>query len=193
LGQARNWLPDEVGGIFWFGVDDAATSALTPIYSSTLRVPECFRVGNGDMLTYSPTSAFWLFNRVTNFAYLLYDRVAPEVRKAVDKHENDAIERTAAIDAAAMMLYKESPQKAREFLTDYSVNTAQDLFAKWDKLDKYLLVKFMDGNIKKQDANGCFINNGHSKSIPASPSQPGYSEMWKRTVKESAGERLMVK
>ena len=193
LGQARSWLPDEVGGIFWFGVDDAATSALTPIYSSSLRVPECFRVGNGDMLTYSPTSAFWLFNRVTNFAYLLYDRVAPEIRKVGDKHEIDAIEKTASIDEAAMMLYKESPQKAREFLTDYSVNTAQELFAKWDKLDKYLLVKFMDGNIKKQDANGCFINNGHSKTIPTSPSQPGYSEMWKRTVKESAGERLMVK
>lgn len=193
LGQARNWLPDEVGGIFWFGVDDAATSALTPIYSSTLRVPECFRVGNGDMLTYSPTSAFWLFNRVTNFAYLLYDRVAPEIRKVGDKHEIDAIERTAAIDEAAMMLYKESPQKAREFLTDYSVNTAQELFAKWDKLDKYLLVKFMDGNIKKQDANGCFLDNGYSKAIPPMPSQPGYSEMWKRTVKESAGERLIAK
>ncbi|HNW48760.1 MAG: C69 family dipeptidase [Bacteroidales bacterium] len=193
LGQARNWLPDEVGGIFWFGVDDAATSALTPIYSSSLRVPECFRVGNGDMLTYSPTSAFWLFNRVTNFAYLLYDRVAPEIRKVGDKHEIDAIERTAAIDEAAMMLYKESPQKAREFLTDYSVNTAQELFAKWDKLDKYLLVKFMDGNIKKQDANGCFIDNGYGKNIPPMPSQPGYSEMWKRTVKESAGERLMAK
>ncbi|NTU96093.1 MAG: hypothetical protein HGA52_08610 [Bacteroidales bacterium] len=51
----------------------------------------------------------------------------------------------------------------------------------------------MDGNIKKQDANGCFINNGHSKTIPTSPSQPGYSEMWKRTVKESAGERLLAK
>ena len=193
LGQARSWLPDEVGGIFWFGVDDAATSALTPIYSSSLRVPECFRVGNGDMLTYSPTSAFWLFNRVTNFAYLLYDRVAPEIRKVGDKHEIDAIERTAAIDEAAMMLYKESPQKAREFLTDYSVNTAQELFAKWDKLDKYLLVKFMDGNIKKQDANGCFLDNGYSKAIPPMPSQPGYSEMWKRTVKESAGERLIAK
>lgn len=193
LGQARNWLPDEVGGIFWFGVDDAATSALTPIYSSSLRVPECFRVGNGDMLTYSPTSAFWLFNRVTNFAYLLYDRVAPEIRKVGDKHEIDAIERTAAIDEAAMMLYKESPQKAREFLTDYSVNTAQELFAKWDKLDKYLLVKFMDGNIKKQDAKGCFLDNGYGKNIPPMPSQPGYSEMWKRTVKESAGERLMAK
>jgi len=193
LGQARSWLPDEIGGIFWFGVDDAATSALTPIYSSSLRVPECFRVGNGDMLTYSPTSAFWIFNRVTNFAYLRYDVLAPEIRKVGDNHENRAIERTAAIDAAAMMLYKESPAKAREFLTDYSVNTAQELFDKWVNLDRYLLVKYIDGNIKNQDADGCFLNNGFSKSIPAFPKQPGYSEEWKRAVKENAGEKLMVK
>ncbi|OFY43587.1 MAG: peptidase C69 [Bacteroidetes bacterium GWF2_40_14] len=193
LGQARNWLPDEIGGIFWFGVDDAATSALTPIYSSSLRVPECFRVGNGDMLTYSPTSAFWIFNRVTNFAYLRYDMLAPEIRKVGDDHEIKAIERTAAIDAAAMMLYKESPAKAREFLTDYSVNTAQELFDKWVNLDRYLLVKYIDGNIKNQDADGCFLNNGFSKSIPAFPKQPGYSEEWKRAVKENAGEKLIVK
>ena len=193
LGQARSWLPDEVGGIFWFGVDAAATSALTPIYSSSLRVPECFRVGNGNMTTYSPTSAFWLFNRVAHFAYLMYDRAAPEIKKVADKHELDAIERTAAIDAAAMELYRQSPAKAREFLTDYSVMTAQELFNKWTMLDQYLLVKFMDGNIKKQDANGCFLDNGNGRNIPASPSQPGYSEIWKRAVKESAGERLMVK
>ncbi len=193
LGQARSWLPDEIGGIFWFGVDDAATSALTPIYSSSLRVPECFRVGNGDMLTYSPTSAFWIFNRVTNFAYLRYNVLAPEIRKAGDDHEIKAIERTAAIDAAAMMLYKESPAKAREFLTDYSVNTAQELFDKWVNLDRYLLVKYIDGNIKNQDADGCFLNNGFSKSIPAFPKQPGYSEEWKRAVKENAGEKLIVK
>ncbi|MFA5848473.1 MAG: C69 family dipeptidase [Bacteroidales bacterium] len=193
LGQARNWLPDEIGGIFWFGVDDAATSALTPIYSSSVRVPECFRVGNGDMLTYSPTSAFWIFNRVTNFAYLRYDILAPEIRKVGDDHENKAIERTAAIDAAAMMLYKDSPAKAREFLTDYSVNTAQELFDKWVNLDRFLLVKYIDGNIKNQDTNGCFLNNGFSKSIPAFPKQPGYSEEWKRAVKENAGEKLIVK
>lgn len=193
LGQARSWLPDEVGGIFWFGVDDAATSALTPIYTSTLRVPECFRVGNGDMMTYSPTSAFWIFNRVTNFAYLRYNLLAPEIRKVADEHENTAIERTSAIDAAAMALYRESPDKAREFLTDYSVNTAQDLFGKWVALDRYLLVKYIDGNVKKQNEDGSFQNNGFSKSIPAFPGQPGYSEKWKRAVKEDAGEKLMVK
>jgi len=106
LGQARGWLPDEVGGILWFGVDDAATSALTPIYSSSVRVPECFRVGNGNMTTYSPTSAFWIFNRVTNFAYLRYDLIAPEVKKAVDKHELNSLEIVPAIDAAALAIHK---------------------------------------------------------------------------------------
>jgi len=193
LGQARGWLPDEVGGILWFGVDDAATSALTPIYSSSVRVPECFRVGNGNMTTYSPTSAFWLFNRVTNFAYLRYDLIFPEIKKAVDKHEFNSLEIVPAIDAAALAIHKESPEKAREFLTDFSVNTAQQLFNNWIELDRYLLVKFIDGNVKKENSPGCFMDNGSGKGIPASPIQPGYSEKWKRAVKEDAGARLKVK
>ena len=145
------------------------------------------------MMTYSPTSAFWIFNRITNFAYLRYDLIAPEVKKVANEHELTAMERIPAIDAAALALLKSSPEKAREFLTDYSVNTAQQLFHKWVELDRYLLVKFIDGNVKKERAPGCFLDNGHSKSIPASPTQPGYSERWKRAVKEDAGERLKVK
>lgn len=193
VGQSRNWLPDEIGGILWFGVDDAATSCLTPIYTSTLKVPECFAEGNGHMTKYSSTSAFWIFNRVTNFAYLLYDRVAPEIRVAIEEHETAAMDRTPSVDAVAMNLYKESPQKAREFLSDYTVTTAQSMFMKWKNLDEYLLVKYIDGNVKKQDKNGCFLDNGSGRNIPASPSQPGYSDMWKKAVKEQAGERLKVK
>ena len=193
VGQSRNWLPDEIGGILWFGVDDAATSCLTPIYTSTLKVPECFAEGNGHMTKYSSTSAFWIFNRVTNFAYLLYDRVAPEIRIAIEEHETAAMDRTPSVDAVAMNLYKESPQKAREFLSDYTVTTAQSMFMKWKNLDEYLLVKYIDGNVKKQDKNGCFLDNGSGRNIPASPSQPGYSDMWKKAVKEQAGERLKVK
>lgn len=193
VGQSRNWLPDEIGGILWFGVDDAATSCLTPIYTSTLKVPECFAEGNGHMTKYSSTSAFWIFNRVTNFAYLLYDRVAPEIRVAIEEHETAAMDRTPSVDAVAMNLYKESPQKAREFLSDYTVTTAQSMFMKWKNLDEYLLVKYIDGNVKKQDKNGCFLDNGSGRNIPASPLQPGYSDMWKKAVKEQAGERLKVK
>ena len=160
LGQARNWLPDAIGGIIWFGVDDAATSCLTPIYSSSTRIPECFRVGNGTMTTYSPTSAFWIFNRVANFAYLRYDLLSAEIKKAFDKHENQCIKTIPAIDAAAKVLYEESPEEAVEYLTDYSITTAQQMFNDWVNLDQYLLVKYIDGNVKKEDENG-FMDNGN--------------------------------
>ena len=193
VGQARSWLPDEIGGILWFGVDDASTSTLTPIYVGIQRVPECFRVGNGDMMTYSPTSAFWLFNRISNFSYLRYNIVAPEVRALIDKRENLLLKRISVIDAAAMTFYKKSPEEAREFVTDYSVNTAQDMFNTWVELERHLLVKYIDGNVKRTGPDGHFLNNGSSRTIPAPPIQPGYTEMWKRAVKSDAGDRLQVK
>ena len=74
VGQVRKDLPDQIGAVNWFGCDDAATSYLTPIYVSTYQIPECFKVGNGNMITYSPTSAFWMTNRVANACYKAYNR-----------------------------------------------------------------------------------------------------------------------
>ena len=186
VAQARPHLPADMG-ILWFGVDDAATSCLTPIYCSATEVPECLREGNGTMLKYSDTSAFWLFNRVTNFAYLNYDRVAPAIRKVVDEWENGKLEEVKQIDA----VYASSPKKRTKKLTEYSVNTAQSLFDKWVELDRYLLVKFMDGNIKSEDENG-FIDNGNGRDIPDKIEQPGYSEKWKRAVAADNGKVLRV-
>lgn len=186
VAQARPHLPADMG-ILWFGVDDAATSCLTPIYCSATEVPECLREGNGTMLKYSDTSAFWLFNRVTNFAYLNYDRVAPAIRKVVDEWENGKLEEVKQIDA----VYASSPKKRMKKLTEYSVNTAQSLFDKWVELDRYLLVKFMDGNIKSEDENG-FIDNGNGRDIPDKIKQPGYSEKWKRAVAADNGKVLRV-
>lgn len=192
LGQARSWLPDEIGGILWFAVDDAATSPLTPIYSSSLDVPDCFREGNGSLFEYSETSAFWLFNRVSNFAYSRYNIIYPDIKIELDNHECAAIERTAAIDQAALALHKESPMKAREFLTDYSVNLAQQLFNNWVKLDRYLLMKHVDGLVKHESSRGVFMDNGYGRGVPKSPATPGYSDRWKRKVIEETGDKLKV-
>lgn len=135
-------------GILWFGVDDAATSCLTPIYCSASEVPECFREGNGSMLEYSPTSAFWLFNRVTNFAYMRYDMISADIRKVVDAWENGLLEQVAEVDAKAQV--PASKQGRNRILTTFSVETAQKLFDRWSKLDKYLLIKYMDGNVKSE-------------------------------------------
>ena len=182
LGQARNWLPDEIGGIIWFGVDDAATSCLTPIYSSGIRVPKCFATGNGNMTTYSPTSAFWLFNRVAHAAYLRYNILAPEIRKVADEHENGALKIIPTVDKEALRIYNTNPEEVKEYLTDWSEMFADRMFRKWKELDEFLLVKYIDGNIKRQNPDGSFKDNGNGRNIPANPIQPGYSQKWKEAV-----------
>ena len=184
VGQAR---PEKVG-ILWFGPDDAATSPLTPVYVNSQEVPECLREGNGTMLKYSDTSMFWITNRVAQFAYLRYNLVGKHVRQNVDKWENaafDAVEKADAAIAAA------PAKKQAKIATEFTVAMAQRLFNHWVELDKYLMVKYIDGNVKGEDANG-FIDNGNGKDIPGKITNPGYSEKWKRAVAADKGEILKV-
>ena len=186
VGQAR---PEKVG-ILWFGTDDAATSPLTPIYVNSQEVPECLKEGNGSMLKYSDTSMFWITNRVAQFAYLRYNIIGKHVRAEVDKWENAMLEQVKKIDIdMANVGYK--PKKVKKIATEFSVNTAQTLFNGWVELDKYLMVKYIDGNVKGEDENG-FIDNGNGIDIPGKIEQPGYSEHWKRAVAKDKGEILKV-
>jgi dipeptidase len=191
VAQARQWLPDPVGGILWFGVDDAATSALTPIYCATTEVPECFSEENGSMLEYSPTSAFWLVNRVANFAYLRYNRVAADIRKNIDEWENARIAEVANIDKVAADKFKKSPKAAIKYTTAYSVARAEELFERWTALDGYLLTKYVDGNIKAETEQG-FKDNGHDPKIPGGIIFEGYGDAWKRAVAASDDGTLRV-
>ena len=211
VGQSRGWLPDEIGGVNWFGCDDAATSYLTPIYTSTTVIPESFRVGNGNMITYSPTSAFWMTNRVANACYKAYNIMFPTVDAEIDAWENAMVEAVAKADAEALKLYKEAegkPRKqikhnpkcrkvvdpytsVREYLTAFSVDNAQKIFDKWVALEQLLLVKFIDGNVKAQNEDGSFVTNEHTNCIPAKITQPGYTQKWKESVVKDHGEVIV--
>ena len=216
VGQARPQFPDVIGGIIWFGTDDAATSYVTPIYTNTNEVPECFRQGNGDLLNYSETASFWLNNRVANACYKMYNYMEAFVRERIDQFENSQLESIKAIDRKAMDLYeskvtkleykarkKQIPydptadtgkafDKIKELLTEYSVSTAQNQFAAWKNLEQVLLVKFIDGNVKAQDKDGNFLHSEHSKGIPEGLTQPGYTNFWKDAVVHYQGEILEV-
>ncbi len=213
VGQSRGWLPDEIGGVNWFGCDDAATSYLTPIYTSTTDVPECFRVGNGNMITYSPTSAFWMTNRVANACYKAYNIMFPTVDAEIDAWENAMMEAVVKADKEALALYKAAdgkPRKqirrndeerktvdpyaaVREYLTRFSVDNAQKIFDKWVALEQLLLVKFIDGNVKAQNPDGSFVTNEHTDCIPAKISQPGYTDKWKEAVAKDHGKIIEQK
>ena len=183
-GQAREGKT----GILWFGTDDAATSPLTPIYCNTTEVPWCLDEKNGSMLHYSSTSMFWVTNRIAQLAYLRYNVIGKRVREEVDKWENEKLAEVEKFDAKLAVL---PTKKAQKLQSAYSTNTAQTLFEKWDALDKYLLVKYIDGNEKAEDAKG-FIDNGTGYNIPDKIKQSGYSEKWERAVAADNGEVLKV-
>jgi dipeptidase len=191
VAQSRNWLPDPVGGILWFGVDDSYSTCYVPMYSSITEIPECFRVGNGDLLNYSETSAFWTFNTVANFAYLRYKDMIVDIRKEQAELENKFITFVPYIDQAAAELMKsQGPEVARQFLTEYSVNEANAMTKKWKELGQYLMVKYVDGNIKKEE-KGQFLRNDYGQ--PAAPLSPGYPEWWYRAIVNSTGDHFKVR
>ena len=193
VAQARGWLPDEVGALIWFGCDDAATSYLTPIYVNTKAVPECLREGNGDLLHYSASSQFWMCSRVANACYRMYDRMAPVVRAAADRFERDQLERgIPGMDAKlAKLVQRGRIRKARRLMTKYSVNTAQDQFAAWTKLEEMLLVKFIDGNIKAQAPDGSFLHTEYGEGFPDKLEYAGYNEVWKAAVARDPHARIL--
>lgn len=195
VAQSRGYLPDEVGALIWFGCDDAATSYLTPIYVNTKAVPECLRVGNGDMLHYSATSQFWMCNRVANACYKMYDQMAPVVRTAIDDFENYQMDvAVPQMDAVLSDLMSAGRVgKALKKMTDYSVNTAMTQFEKWTRLEELLLVKFIDGNVKAQNEDGSFVHSEYSEGIPDGISQPGYTDKWKEAVARDNGNTLISK
>jgi len=189
VAESRSWLPDPIGGIFWFGVDDASTTVFNPIYCGITEIPDCFKVGNGDLVTYSPTSAFWLFNLVANMCYSRYDLMSEDALKIQRKLELGYIDQTTSIDEKAGKLYETDVWKAREFLTDYSLKTVSNTFTEWKSLSEYLLVKYIDGNIKNEK-DGKFAVS--PERYPVMPKQPGYPDSWKKSVIQDTGKKLLV-
>jgi len=185
VAQMRSWLPDYIGGILWFGVDDAASSIYVPMYCGINSVPECYRAGNGSLVEYSPTSAFWIYNQVANFAYSKYSFMMQDIKKVQSKWEQDFNSLVPTIDKVALGMSEES---AKSFLTNFSNYQAEASTAAWKKLGEYLLVKYMDGNVK-MEKDGKFLQN--EKGIPPGIIRPGYPEDFLRMmVKENPGLRV---
>ncbi len=185
VAQMRSWMPDYIGGILWFGVDDAATGLYVPMYCGINKVPECYRGDNGSLLEYSPTSAFWIYNGVANYAYSKYCYMFQDIKKVQTKWEIDFNTLVPAIDKVAVGM---TEADARVFLTDFSVAQAENSTTAWKKLGEYLLVKYMDGNIKKEK-NGKFVQNEYK--IPTTIIRAGYPEEFlRKMVKENQGLRV---
>ena len=168
VAQMRGYESAKAGGILWFGVDDAASTVYVPMYSTITEIPECFKEGNGDMYNYSPTSAWWTYNIVANWAYTKYSAMMPDIKKVQAAWEDKFNSQVEAIDAQVANM---DAIQAAEFLTKYSVAQAQESTQAWKELGIYLFVKYLDGQERKEQ-DGQFLLNAYG--LPEGPNRVPY-------------------
>jgi dipeptidase len=188
VAQSRSWLPDPVGGIIWFGVDDTYYTVYSPMYCGITEIPGSFAVGNGDMMTFSDDAAFWVFNQVTNFAYTRTRLLIGELQGKQKELEDGYIAETVSIDKTAAELFKNNPAAAVKYLTDYSVKAGTNTVSQWKDLYKFLFTKYMDGNVKEKQA----VPKGYNR-VNAKLNQPGYGDDWNRFIIKNTGDKFKKK
>ena len=178
VAQMRGYESAKAGGIFWFGVDDAASTVYVPMYSTITEVPECFKEGNGDMYNYSPTSAWWTYNIVANWAYTKYSAMMPDIKKVQAVWEDKFNSQVEVVDAQVAEM---DATQATEFLTKYSCAQAQESTAAWKELGIYLFVKYLDGQERKEK-DGEFLRNAYGE--PEGPNRVPYPAEFQRSIHE---------
>ena len=165
VSQSRSWLPDPVGGVYWYGVDDTYMTCYTPLYCGITAVPRPFTVG--DIQEFSWESAWWVFNFVSNMANLKFSYMAPEIVAAQQEIEGNYLAIQPTIEKMALDLYSSDSTLMTEFLTDYCVTHGDNVVQRWRQLGEHLLTKYNDGYVK--DENG-------------RPKDKGYPEGWLKAV-----------
>ena len=190
VSQSRDWLPDPVGGVFWFGTDDTNTTVYMPLYCGMTEVPA--ELKQGDVNTLDLNSNFWVNNIVANQAYNRYDRMIPDIRKVQNKLENGFFKElpgndtllAGAVEAGDMEAYRNTVNRLGAQAAKKATDSYRDLAG-------YLFVKFMDGNQKKTDENGNFMKSEYG--LPLYPTFPGYDKRYYENIVKENGDHFRVK
>lgn len=189
VAQLRSWLPRQIGGVLWFGNDDDNMVAYTPVYCGNTSQPECYNTKDADAVTFSMKNAFWVCNWVSNMVYPRYSLMFGSLKSVRDSLETSYFSAQAEIERKAMVLYDENPSLAIDFLTDYSIDKAQQMIDRWRQLGTYLIVKYNDMAIKP-DEDGRFIRT--ETGLGATVERPGFPENVAREIVKSSGDRYAV-
>ena len=189
IAQSRPMLPDPIGGVLWFGLDDTYSTCYMPVYCGINEIPNSVKVGNGDFLTWSDTSAFWIFNTVANMCYLRYNDMIKDVQKVQSLKEKEFMNTIGGTDQQALNLWNKGDKKgAIKCLTAYSNNQVETTVKDWKELSHYLLIKYKDGNVMNEK-DGKFLRNEFGKE-PAQPMHPSYPDSWYRLIIEKNKEHF---
>ena len=191
VAQMRANLPDAIGGVLWFGTDDANMTVFAPVYCCSDRIPDCYSGKEADCVTFSWDSAFWIYNWVADMIRPRYSLMIDDMRAVQNNLEDTYANAQAGIESSAMSLYEKDPVKAKEFLTNYSCMTAESAIDSWKKLGEFLIVKYNDGAVKKMAKDGTILRpeTGHCAPLV----RPGYPKEFLEELVKATGERYKMK
>ncbi len=175
VSQSRASLPDPVGGVYWYGLDNTYTCCYVPLYCGIDAVPQSYTVGA--LSRFSWESAWWVFNFVSNYANLKYSHMLPEIQAVQAKLEGNCFELQPVMEKTAVELGKSDPALMTRYLTDYSVSHAEMVVAQWKDLGEHLITKYNDGFVKNDKG---------------SPEEKGYPEGWQREVLKSRPDQFRL-
>ncbi|MBN2198336.1 MAG: C69 family dipeptidase [Candidatus Aminicenantes bacterium] len=175
ISQSRDWLPDAVGGVTWYGVDDTYTTCYVPLYCCIEDVPPSFAVG--DLQRFSWDSAWWVFNFVANYANLKYAYMIKDIQDVQSDLEGQCLALQPVIEKTALELRATDPKLMVQYLTNHSVSQGERVVKRWIDLGHALLTKYNDGYVK--DGKG-------------RPEAVGYPVEWLREVLKSKPEAFKL-
>jgi dipeptidase len=175
VSQSRGWLPDPIGGVYWYGVDDTWFTCYTPLYCGIDAIPHSYTIGS--LQEFSWESAWWVFNFVSNFCNLKYSYMIEDIQAVQSDIEGTFIKMQPYIEETAVKLYEEYPGLAIRYLTNYSVTNAEMVVDKWRALGEHLITKYNDGYVKNEEGR---------------PKDKGYPESWLRKVIKERPEQFKL-
>lgn len=182
VSQLRSWLPREIGGVLWFGNDDANMVAYTPVYCGNTVQPACYNTKGADAVTFSSDNAFWLCNMVSNMVYPRYSQLFPELKAVRDSLETSYFANQTSIEKQAADLYQTDKAAALKILNNYSNTKADEMLASWKRLATRIIVKYNDMAVKKEKDG----------KLLQSVTRPGYPASFGRKLVKETGDWYAV-
>ena len=182
VSQLRSWLPREIGGVLWFGNDDANMVAYTPVYCGNTVQPACYNTKGADAVTFSSDNAFWLCNMVSNMVYPRYSQLFPELKAVRDSLETSYFANQTSIEKQAADLYQTDKATALKLLNNYSNTKADEMLASWKRLATRIIVKYNDMAVKKEKDG----------KLLQSVTRPGYPASFGRKLVKETGDWYAV-
>ncbi len=189
VAQLRGFLPDAIGGVMWFGTDDANMVVFTPVYCCATTVPDCYKEEYADPVVFSWKSSFWVFNWVSNMIYPKYSMIIEDMRGVQSELENRIYEQSRLVEAEALAVIEASPKYAVGLLTDFTCNSAETALEEWKRFGEKVIVKYND-MVVKSEKNGKIERS--STGLAGKIVRPGYPEEYLKRIVEQTGNKYLI-